>query len=277
MRLTPELEATLRRYVRGDLEETLRLELEELLLTDPDAFEALGVVEDELIGEYVEGEGSTLERKGFEEHFLTSPERRGRLVFLQALRARAVAAAQATREEAPTVPEDRDRSSGRRPSWIEAVTGSLRSGRWQPAWGALGATLALSLAGNAWLAWRQLAPLEPAAPAVPSIALSPGLLRAEGTLPRVVVPPGAAGVQLVLELPGNDYPLYRVTLVDDEGNEIWTASRLQAQTAEGRAVIALVVPAALLPHSDYRVQLSGIKPPGEPEELSSSPFRVNVR
>ena len=49
MRLTPDFERTLRRYVLGDLEEDVRPELEELLVTDSDAFEALGVIEDELI------------------------------------------------------------------------------------------------------------------------------------------------------------------------------------------------------------------------------------
>ena len=276
MRLTPELEGTLRRYVRGELDETLRLELEELLLTDPDAFEALGVVEDELIEEYLEGEGSALERKGFEEHFLTSPVRRGRLTFLRALKDRAVSAAQATLEEAPAAPGQGGRPSGRGPSWIEAVADWLRPARWQPAWAVVGATLALSLAGNAWLAWRQLAPLEPTVSAVPTLALTSGLLRAEGTLPRVAVSPAAAGVRLILELPGNDYPRYRATLVDDEGNEVWVAPRLQAETAGGRTSIVLVVPAALLPRGDYQVKLSGITPSGEPEVLSSSPFRVNV-
>lgn len=275
MRLTPELEGTLRRYVQGELSETLRLELEELLLTDPDAFEALGVVEDELAEEYLEGEGSALERKGFEEHFLTSPERRRRLAFLLALKHRAASASQPTSEEAPAVPGDGVRASARRPSWIDAVAEWLRPARWQPAWAAVSAMLALSLAGNAWLAWRQLAPLEPAAQ-VPTLTLAPGLLRAEGTLPRVSVPPAAAGVRLILELPGSDYPRYRATLLDDEGTELWTASRLQAETAEGRAVVVLVVPAAMLPRGDYQVKLGGITPSGEPEALSSSPFRVNV-
>jgi hypothetical protein len=275
MRLTPELEGTLRRYVRGELGETLRLELEELLLTDPDAFEALGVVEDELIEEYLEGEGSALERKGFEEHFLTSPERRRRLTFLLALKDRAASAAQPTSEEIPAAPGDGARSSARGPSWLEAIAEWLRPARWQPAWVAVSAMLALSLAGNTWLALRTLAPLEPA-DSVPTLALAPGLLRAEGTLPRVAVPPAAAGIRLILELPGNDYPRYRATLLDDEGNEIWTASRLQAETAEGRVVIVLVVPAAVLPRGDYQVKLSGITPSGEPEALSSSPFRVNV-
>lgn len=276
LRLTPELEATLRRYARGEVDEPLRTELEELLIADPDVFESLGVVEDELLEEYLDADGSGVQRKGFEEHFLACPGRRGRLNFLRALKDRAASAAQPALAGASAVPGDGDRSSGRGPSWIEAVADWLRPARWQPAWAAVGAVLALSLAGNAWLAFRQLAPAGSAAPAAPTLALTSGLLRAEGTLPRVAVPSGTAAVRLILELPGDDYPRYRATLVDDEGNEVWTAARLQAETVSGRTRIALVVPAALLPRGDYQVKLSGLVPSGEPEALSSSPFRVNV-
>ena len=270
MRLTPELEGTLRRYVRGDLDETLRLELEELLLNDPEAFEALGVVEDELMEEYLDGGGSARERKAFEEHFASSPERRRRLSFARALRARATGEAAPPVVDAPPEPVERP-TAGRRPSWLEALAGLLRPRQWQPAWAAVAAVLAISLAGNVWQASRRAVPPETA-----TVELAADLLRAEGTLPRVSVPAGATGVRLLLELSGEDYPRYRAALLDEEGNELWVAPRLQAETARGRTSIALVVPAALLPRGDYQVKLFGITPSGEPEQLSSSPFRVNV-
>jgi anti-sigma factor RsiW len=271
MRLTPELEDTLRRFVRGEVDEALRLELEELLLTDPEAFEALGVVEDELMEEYLDGGGSALEREAFEEHLASSPEPRRRLRFVRALKARATAEVAPLEVDARREPVDR-RPAERRPSWREALAGILRPWQWQPAWAAVGIVLALSLAGNVWQASRRAGPLETA----PTVELAGGLLRAEGTLPRVSVPAGATGVRLLLELPGDDYPRYRAALLDDDGNELWVAPRLLAETTSGRTSVALVVPAALLPRGDYRLTISGVRPSGEQEPLSSSPFRVTA-
>lgn len=272
MRLTPEFEGTLRRYVRGDLDETLCVELEELLTTDPDAFEALGVVEDELIEEYLDGDGSVLERERFEEHFLTSPERGHRLSFARTLKGRAAAIAVQPLVNASPEPAVGRRPAERGPSWLEALTGWLRPSGWPPAWAAVGAVLAVSLAANVWLSTRRLVTPETG----PTVELAAGLLRAEGTLPRVAIPPHVAGVRLLLELPGDDYPRYRAALLDEEGNELWVAPRLQAETTSGRTSIALVVPAALLPRGDYRLTISGVKPSGEQEPLSSSPFRVTA-
>jgi len=150
MRLTPDFERTLRRYVLGDLEEGLRFELEELLLTDPDAFEALGVIEDELVEEYLEEAVAAPERRRLEERFLTSPEARRRLRLVRALRDRAKPAPRPLVETLP-VRADGVRPAAWRPAWIETLGEWLRPARWQPAWVAVAAVLAVSLAGNAWL------------------------------------------------------------------------------------------------------------------------------
>jgi hypothetical protein len=83
-------------------------------------------------------------------------------------------------------------------------------------------------------------------------------------------------VRLLLELPGDDYPLYRAAVLDEEGEEVWAASKLRTEAAGGRTVIALVVPGALLPRGDYMVKLSGITRDGQREALASSPFRVTA-
>jgi hypothetical protein len=51
-----------------------------------DVFEALGVVEDELIEEYLDGTSSDPDRAAFEKSFLTSPQRRARLRLAESLR-----------------------------------------------------------------------------------------------------------------------------------------------------------------------------------------------
>jgi len=150
MRLTPDFERTLRRYVLGGLDDDLRVELEELLITDPDAFEALGVIEDELLEEYLEEAGSADERQSFERRFLTSPERRRRLGIARALRDRASRVDERPHGETLPAPT----STLRPPVWAETLGGWTRSLRREPAWIALAAVLAVSLIGNVWLASR---------------------------------------------------------------------------------------------------------------------------
>jgi hypothetical protein len=309
VRLTPQFESTLRRYVLGELEEGLRAELEELLVTDAEAFEALGVIEDELIEGYLEGTGSPAQRQSFEHQFLASPERSRRLRFARALRERAA----------------------RLERTLAAAThsrGLFVAARWQQIAMGLAATLVVSLTGNVWLASRQgdrppmatsvsmpaptlalpsalpspvptmarteqplatLAPEQtersiadtrtvpldrltpPPRSPVPTFVLAAGLLRGGGSLPRVRVPADAVVVRLLLELSGDDYPLYRAALHDAEGNELWAASRLKAEP--GRAAVVVVVPSPYLPRGDYQLKLSGLIQ-GVPEALGTYAFRV---
>ncbi|HJS59678.1 MAG TPA: hypothetical protein VKA01_16345 [Vicinamibacteria bacterium] len=288
----------MRRYVLGELEEGLRAELEELLVTDTEAFEALGVIEDELIEEYLEGTGSAAERQGFEERFLTTPERSRRLQFARALKERA-----AHQERAQAPPP-------------LAAKGLFPASRWQWVPTGLAATLAVSLIGNAWLTSRVLQlkpavslpapapsvrpeaatvrvveptppplatmavaspnPLESSRPpaAVHTFVLAAGLLRSGGSLPRLIVPADAVVVRLLLELPGDDYPLYRAALLDAEGDEIWAASKLKAEP--GKAAVAVGVPSSYLSRGDYQARLSGMSKGAEPEGVGTYAFRVGA-
>ena len=312
MRLTPDFERTLRRYVLGDLEEDVRPELEELLVTDFDAFEALGVIEDELIGEYVEETGSATERRRFERNFLTSAERLRRLSLARALKRRASATPR---------PRAETHDTGFAP---------VRPFSWRPAWVGLAAALAVSLVGNVWQAahyWALGARVEGPSPHRLSASTSPapvgeisveseelrarlareqreraeadarvktlekhlqgsrapvvtftlaaGLLRSGGSLPRVSLPSGAVVVRLRLELPGEDYPRYRAALLDADGDEIWTASKLAAEAEAGRTAVVLVLPAGLLPRGDYQVKLSGVAERGNPEAVATYSLRVS--
>jgi hypothetical protein len=318
MRLTPDIERTLRRYVLGDLEEGLRSELEELLITDPDAFEALGVVEDELIEEYLEKTGSQAERRSFEQHFLSGPQGMRRLRFVRALKNRA--STPSLRLQAETRP-----AAGR----------LVWPGGWRRHSVGLAAALAVSLMGNVWLAWhyrddqqepspvppateaRSTVPTVPAVPAVSTIpsfspaaatpsplgtpapfgapparnslerlhgaaasvatfALSAGLLRGEGSLPRVSVPAAALVVRLRLELPEDDYSRYRAAVMDVDGDEIWVASKLRAEQGPGHPSVLVLLPATLLTRGDYQVRLSGVGERGEPEVVGTYAFRVST-
>jgi hypothetical protein len=326
VRLTAAVESTVRRYVLGDLDEGLRDELDELLVTDPDAYDALSVIEDDLIEEYLDEIGTQAERQGFEQHFLASADGARRLAFARALRARASARAMERQPEKPTAPVPPPQPTA-----------------WQPAWLGLAAALAVSLLANAWLASQHQGrgqraastlPVAPTAqpsnsssappvapsssptpsattaaehqdlmarleaeqverskaearsqtleqqlrargPRIATFALAAGLLRGEGSLPRVSVPSGAVVVGLRLELPGNDYPRYRAALLDANGEEIWAASGLRAEGGVASAVVCLL-PTGLLPRGDYQVKLSGLGDGAEPEAVGTYAFRVSA-
>lgn len=261
MDLTPELERTLRRYVLGSLEEGPRAELEHRLIAEPEVFEALGVIEDELIEEYLDRAGPEADRRSLERRFLASREGQRRLRLARALKERAAAVASVPRAEAGPA------RRGWPTAWVATLEEWLSPILGQPALAAVTVLLALSLAVNLWLAGRPEGPAPPA-----TFALASGLLRAEGSLPRVAVPSGAEVVRLRLELPDHEYPLYRAALHDPDGAEIWSVSRLRA---EGQPpAVVLVVPAGLLPRGDCRVRLSGMGEGGEPEALATYPFRV---
>jgi hypothetical protein len=312
-RLTPELEATLRRFVLGSLDEAARSALDEQLVTEPDVFEALGVVEDELIEEYLDGTSSDPDRAAFEKSFLTSPQRRARLRLAESLRRHASHG----RATEPVRPQPRQSSF-----------------RWQPTWLALAAGLVLSLAGNLWLVSRPEAQRAPSV-AAPSVAVHPtavattvapalaraamepsttptaedfqrereerskaearvaaleetlrrsrssvtfvlaaGALRSAGSAQRIVVPSDAMLVHLRLELSG-DYPSYRAVLLDDAGEELWAASKLRAETESGHSFVLLALTPDRLARGDYQVKLSGLTAAGDAEAIGSYPFRVS--
>jgi tetratricopeptide (TPR) repeat protein len=109
---------------------------------------------------------------------------------------------------------------------------------------------------------------------VPSFLLASGVLRGSGSMTRVSVPAGAIGIRLLLALPGAEYRQYRATLRSAEGDELWTAARLQAEHGSGRSAVVLLLPSELLPRGDYLIELAGMREGGEPEPLASYTFRV---
>ena len=109
-----------------------------------------------------------------------------------------------------------------------------------------------------------------------AFTLAAGLLRGGGSVLRVSVPKDVAVVQMRLELPGDDYPLYRAALLDANGDEIWTASKLRAEGPRGSPAAVLWLPSGLLSRGDYQLKLSGVSVGGEREAVATYPFRVSA-
>src|SRR5919206_1681600 len=76
-----------RLYLLGRLESEPRSEqVEARMMSEPEYYDELLVVEDEVIDQYLSGELSAAEREGFERNFLSTPERLRKLKFARALR-----------------------------------------------------------------------------------------------------------------------------------------------------------------------------------------------
>lgn len=92
-------QATVRRYLLGQLGDEEREQFEQLLLTQDDAFAQLLAVEDELVDEYLSGSLEPDEAEMFAKHFFNTAERQQRLRFAKAFKK--YAAAHVTEEIEP--------------------------------------------------------------------------------------------------------------------------------------------------------------------------------
>lgn len=151
-------ELPIRRYLLGEAPQEEGERLEKRLLSDADFFELLNLVEDELIDAYARGVLPDRERERFNEHFLSTPERRLKLEILQSLKSSAtsevinVTAAEPVRDHVP---------------WWAALTSPL--GLRSPAIVfSLAALLLAVLIGLAWVIYKsergQDSPLQARAP-----------------------------------------------------------------------------------------------------------------
>jgi hypothetical protein len=295
MRLIRRSDQVLRQYVLGELQEPPRLEIEERLVTDPDFFESLGVTEEELIEEYLEGTLSAADAERFERHYLTNAARRRDVAFVRLLKSYAAG------RRTPGAVTDR-------PRILDLI-------RFYPVWAsAAAAIVVLLIGGNLWLIagnyrlqgqfdqvrvqqkneeqlrqqlQQQIAGLTSQANTLqtrfefqgagvppPTFGLTPGRLRsAVSQVQLVTFPAGAQHVRLQLQLPGDDSSPYRAVLLDESGdNELWFQSRLTAETISGQATVVVLVPTQVLSPGGHQLRLSAAAARGS---LATYWFSVN--
>ena len=297
MRLIRRSDQTLRLYVLGELREASRLDVEERLVTDPDFFEALGMTEDDLTEEYVEGTLSAADTERFERHYLTTHDRRQDLAFFRQLKSYAVAR----------------RATGR-------LADRLRINdliRFHPLWSSVaagvfillvGGNLAL-LVGNYRLQGqfdhvrveteregqlrlqlqRQVAALtaqgntlqgrlesQKGTGSLPTYGLTPGRLRGPGSsLAPLSISSSAQHVRLELHLDGDDSSPYRAVLYDEGGDVIWSQSKLKAESISGRSAVVVLVPSAVLSPGEYELKLRATTARRDLEVAATYSFKVN--
>jgi hypothetical protein len=99
---------------------------------------------------------------------------------------------------------------------------------------------------------------------------------AKGTQ-TLLIPPGAPGAQLRLNLPENVFPTYRVTLTTEDGSEAFRKNGLKPRSDKAGDFVIVNLPASRLSNGDNVLSLSGISPKGEAESLGKSMIKVRKR
>lgn len=274
-------------YLLGGMDDAGRERFEKRVIADLDYKDAVLMVEDELMEDFIADRLSESERRDFVKHLLATPQQRQRLADLRALH---------DYFRHPSDLKAKAAAGGTALSRLwRRVAGSLWHGRW-PSPRAATAVLTVALAAGVFLGarywlnspeanwsvafraeWVRLNDPQSPAPQSSSAApvtLTPALIRSGREMTRVVAPPGTETVQVQLRLPPEQHSSYRVTLRPVDGKEAFPLPPLPPQTAGGNRVLLMNVPVKLLPRGDYELQLSGVGANDTSINLNSYHFRL---
>ncbi len=251
-------------YLLGTLDNDRQTELEERILSEPDAYEELAIVEDELIEQYLAGGLSELERQQFEANFLLTAERQKNLRFAELLNRyvnshQVFTAAAIAHVDKPAPATFSPLPTGKRPLIAFGVTG-------------------VALLGILLLAWSVLRrpvthPVQPSNEPVVVVTLAPGSFMSEGvTTPQVNVPPKGYNLKLELELANPRFRNYKWELFR-ENKSVQTSGELSSEAKGQQFVVPLTITGEILP-GDYQVKLSGVLESGADEFIQNYSFRV---
>ncbi len=311
MSLSKETKLEMIRYLLGEAAPAEQEALEDRYAAEPETFEQLVAVENELADRYARGRLSASERAAFERHVLAHPQRRARVQF---------AAALVGKIDATEAPRATASLWQRFNAWWSETDLSFGL--------SLGlATATLLLAFFGWQSWqasqrlrgeveqlraaqqadaqraqalqaqlaqqqfahqrandqlnaevqqlRQAAATAPAtaAPSFISFMLTAGLVRdgAGGDTPRLVIPRDTTEVRLRLRNPTKGYARYRLTLQTAAGRA------LQSVTVRAAATLALNLPARNFNSGEHVLSLSGLNSDGEADALSKTIFIVEKK
>jgi hypothetical protein len=118
----------------------------------------------------------------------------------------------------------------------------------------------------------QSQPSRPSEGLIVSFILAPQM-RSIGQVPIVSIPAEADYVAMQLDMESNDYPDYRVGLLDPSNNQVlWHSSKLKA--TGNRKALSVRFRAGLLKPQTYLLQVSGVPVSGRSEVIGDYPFRV---
>lgn len=250
----------IKRYLLGALDGDRKTSFEERILSVPEAYDELSIVEDELINDYAAGGLSQLERQQFETHFLITAERQKDLRFAQLL-ARYVKAVPHVEKVAPAKkPFTLPLLPASRPALVFCIAGVVL----------LGITLV------SWFVFRRppLLSVQQRAEPVVVLTLAPGsITTGEPDAQRVTVPPKGYNLKLELELAKASFRNYKSELFR-ENKPVQTRDELRIEAKGKQYVVPLTITGEMLSPGDYEVKLSGVLESGADAFVEKYSFRV---
>jgi hypothetical protein len=250
----PTKHETIKSYLLGQIPEPEESAVEERLFTDREFYDELSIVEDELIDQYLGGALSDTDRKSFESHFVSSPERQQKVRFARALKKYVSVNAD---EDEPVSHRSASIFSFRRPVIPYAIAAAI-----------------IVVVGLAFLLPRYM---QGPSGRVLAIELTPGpLTRGGGEVKEFSVAPDVGSVRLQLDLPKNEYQTYEAIVRDASLRDVHTATNLKPETVNGVEAVMMDVRANILVPGDYRVNLSGTTAGGRPESVATFSFTVRA-
>lgn len=268
-------EQQIRQYLLGQLVDDEQRQVEKRFMTDDRYKEAVLIVENELLEDYLTKALSESEREQFSRHFLSAPRQLEQLRIARALAERA------------TSNTSQPSSAATGSHWFSATRGI--DSRWrQYAWIGL---FVVVIVGS-WLLFRtwqahtkqerlneELAQLNKPqnirtpGDSVLGVTLVSGSFREQGNLPRGVLTPETKIVQLRIPLPANNGQYYRATLTTIQGDRIFEFETVSNRSTQAQALI-LQMPVGILEANDYVLNLKGLNANGQVEELGNYGFRL---
>jgi hypothetical protein len=272
VKLSPLEPETAKLYLLGQLDQTSLTQIEQELLTSATLYDEILLAEDELTDQYLANELSEEERRSFETHFLSSPERLQKLRFARAFR-RYVGEAGESLQDA-TSGSVKPAPTPFKPIAKKSGLLSFLPVQNPIAAYALAAAVVIGFIGISWIAFNSLKPPPRGSGKLLIVSLTPGLTRENGEIKSFAVAADTDSVQLNLELPANEFPGYQAELLTGERESLLVKADLRPESIDGKGFINFTIPAALLKRNDYRVRLSGRTATGTYEPLSSYTFRV---
>ena len=110
---------------------------------------------------------------------------------------------------------------------------------------------------------------------IASLILIPGLARGSNAEARVTISPSVRSVQLRVGVePQDDYSSFRVELLTQKGQKIWSQDNLSIHTTRAGRAILLNLPAKILDAGRYELSLKGTNGSGGSEDVGYYYFDV---
>lgn len=244
---TDQSRQLVRRYLLGDLTGRDQENCEERFMTGDTSLAEIEAAEDELLDEYLAGRLSVSERTQFEQHFLSTPERKQKLRFAKVFR-RYVGSHQPAAADVS--------KSGIPPSLFNLQNWPAR----------VAIVLLFSVMAGVWFYLHSQN--APASYAVVTLSLSSSTRAAGANDTTVTLPDSVGSLRVTLLLPEAARATnYRVEVESDTGEAIPTSMIEQKPGS-----LTIEIPAAKLQRRQYVVRLFEVSDQGVEQRVSGSYF-----